>query len=167
MKHECTEDKSSVRRPIFAPSASVITQPCIADTEKLVSILYLILVQMSSHSVKFVTVTAVFGSSSYLSPVCESATLRLLEVHVDVLLLVCLLPLSVWIVHSVKSHSSVNRTTVLFRQILCKSCFVAKRVIQSTYEKPLLHWVAFLEPSAVLFRCAVLSTWQNSIVAPR
>lgn len=95
MKHECAEDKSSVRRPIFAPSASVITQPCIADTEKLVSILYLILVQMSSHSVKFVTVTAVFGSSSYLSPVCESATLRLLEVHVDVLLLVCLLPLSV------------------------------------------------------------------------
>lgn len=95
MKHECAEDKSSVRRPIFAPSASVIMQPCIADTEKLVSILYLILVQMSSHSVKFVTVTAVFGSSSYLSPVCESATLRLLEVHVDVLLLVCLLPLSV------------------------------------------------------------------------
>lgn len=65
MKNECAEDKSSVRRLIFAPSASMITQPCCADTEKLVSILYLILVQMSSHTVKFVTVTAIFGLSSY------------------------------------------------------------------------------------------------------
>lgn len=90
MKNECAEDKSSVKRPIFASSASMVTQPCLADTEKLVSILYLILVQMSSHTVKFVTVTAIFGSSSYLSPVCEFSTLRLLEVHVDVLLLMCL-----------------------------------------------------------------------------